>query len=112
MKKNKKNCNVEIGKRLKRIRENMGLSQAQFAEILNITEDQYRRIENGVSGLTVEKIQFLFEKFHIDSNYLINGEEPDQFDLDAYLSACSTEQRDELITRCLEYISRFFKKDM
>ena len=110
MKKEKKNCNVEIGGRLKMIRENMHLSQAQFAEILDVTEDHYLRIENGISGLTIEKIQLLFDKLHIDSNYLINGEKIDRFDLDAYLTTCNKEQRDELVTRCLEYIGRFFKK--
>ena len=53
---------MEIGGRLKMIRENMHLSQAQFAEILDVTEDHYRRIENGISGLTIEKIQLLFDK--------------------------------------------------
>ena len=60
--KEKKNCNVEIGKRLKQIRENMNYSQAGFAEILDVSDDHYRRLESGASGLTVEKLQLLFEK--------------------------------------------------
>ncbi len=43
--KEKKNCNVEIGKRLKQIRENMNYSQAGFAEILDVSDDHYRRLE-------------------------------------------------------------------
>ena len=66
--KEKKNCNVEIGKRLKRIRENMN-----YSEILDVSDDHYRRLESGASGLTVEKLQLLFEKLHVDSNYLVNG---------------------------------------
>lgn len=104
--KEKKNCNVEIGKRLKRIRENMNYSQAEFAEILDVSDDHYRRMESGASGLTVEKLQLLFEKLHVDSNYLVNGQKRDDFDLDAYLASCDREKRDELLTRCLEYIGK------
>ncbi len=104
--KEKKNCNVEIGKRLKQIRENMNYSQAEFAEILDVSDDHYRRLESGASGLTVEKLQLLFEKLHIDSNYLVNGQKKDDFDLDAYLASCDRKKRDELLTRCLEYIGK------
>ena len=76
--KEKKNCNVEIGKRLKRIRENMNYSQAEFAEILDVSDDHYRRLESGASGLTVEKLQLLFEKLHVDSNYLVNGQKKER----------------------------------
>ena len=104
--KEKKNCNVEIGKRLKRIRENMNYSQAGFAEILDVSDDHYRRLESGASGLTVEKLQLLFEKLHVESNYLVNGQKRDDFDLDAYLASFDREKRDELLTRCLEYIGK------
>lgn len=102
----KKYCNVEIGKRLKQIRENLGYSQTEFAEILDVSYDHYRRLEKGVSGLTVEKLQLLFEKLHVDCNYLVNGQRIEDFDIDNYLASCDREERDRLLTRCLEYIGK------
>lgn len=46
----KKDINIQVGARLKRIRENAGYSQAQFAEMLGIGDEHYRKLENGSTG--------------------------------------------------------------
>ncbi len=40
MDRNKKGLNVEIGKRLREVRDNLGYTQFQFAEILGVGEEQ------------------------------------------------------------------------
>lgn len=106
----KKGSNVEIGARLRIIRENLGKSQAEFAEILDVTDDHYRKIENGSTGLTLEKVRVLYEKLNIDPTYLLAGEKMEEFDLDKYLVNCSREQRARLLKRCLEYISAYITR--
>lgn len=106
----KKGSNVEIGMRLRVIRENLGKSQEEFAEILNVTDDHYRKIESGSTGLTLEKIRLLYEKLNIDPTFLLTGEQMEEFDLDKYLVNCSREQRASLLKRCLEYISAYITR--
>lgn len=55
MSREKKRSNVEIGMRLKAIRENLGKSQSEMAEILDVSDDHYRKMESGNSGLTIER---------------------------------------------------------
>lgn len=101
----KKDCNIEIGERLKVIRQNLGKSQAEIAEILNISDEHYRKLESGSTGLTIDKIKLLYEKLNVDPSWLLVGKPMKEFDLDMYLVNCSKEQRNELLRRCLNYIS-------
>lgn len=106
----KKGSNIEIGTRLRVMRENLGKSQAEFAEILDVSDDHYRKLESGSAGLTIEKIRILYKKLNIDPTYLLVGEKMEDFDLDRYLVNCSKEQRDRLLKRCLDYIAGYIIK--
>lgn len=106
----KKNSNVEIGGRLRVIRENLGKSQAEFAEILDISDEHYRKLESGNTGLTIEKVRILYERLNIDPTYLLVGRKMEEFDLDKYLVNCSKEQRDRLLRRCLDYIAGYITR--
>lgn len=106
----KKSANVEIGNRLREIRENINKSQAELAEILDVTDDHYRKLESGTTGLTIEKIRLLYEKLQISPTYLLIGEVQEEFDLDRYLANCNKEQRDKLLKRCLDYIAAYITK--
>ena len=106
----KKGNNVEIGMRLRIIRENLGRSQAELVEILDVSDDHYRKIESGTTGLTLEKVRILYERLHIDPSYLLVGEKMEEFDLDKYLVNCSKEQREHLLKRCLEYMYAYITR--
>lgn len=99
----KKSSNVEIGARLKVIRENLGKSQAEFAEILDVSDEHYRKLESGSTGLTIDKVRILYERLNIDPTYLLTGKKMEAFDFDKYLVNCSKEERDNLLKRCLDY---------
>ncbi len=106
----KKNDNVEIGMRLRAIRMNLGKSQSEFAEILGISDEHYRKLESGSSGLTVDKVKILYEKLNVDPSYLLVGKRSEDFDLDKYLVNCSKEQRDKLFRHCLAYIESYITR--
>ncbi|MGN0431562.1 MAG: helix-turn-helix domain-containing protein [Lachnospiraceae bacterium] len=106
----KKSTNVEIGNRLREIRENLSKSQAELAEILDVSDDHYRKLESGTTSLTIEKVRLLYEKLHVDPTYLLVGRRQEEFDLDKYLANCSKEQRDKLLKRCLDYIAASITK--
>ena len=56
MKAEKKEINIQIGKRLQTARENSGYTQEVFAETLDVGVEHYRKIESGVYGLQPEKM--------------------------------------------------------
>ena len=49
----------EIGAKIRSRRREMGLSQEQLAELLDVTYQQVQRYENGSNRLSVEKIQLI-----------------------------------------------------
>ena len=51
MRTEKKELNIQIGKRLQTVRENSGYTQEAFAEALDIGVEHYRKIEFGMYGL-------------------------------------------------------------
>lgn len=106
----KKYSNIEIGDRLREIRMNLGKSQAGMAEVLDISDDHYRKLESGTAGLTIEKVRVLHDRLNIDPTFLIVGKKMEEFDLDRYLANCTKEERDKLFKRCLEYISAYITK--
>lgn len=108
MGRDKKNINIEVGARLRQIRENKGCSQSEFAAILGIGDEHYRKLENGSTGLTIEKIYILNKECNIDPTYLIVGEKQEEFDFDKYVTNCTKEQRNRLLTRILEYMKKYF----
>lgn len=106
----KKEENVELGRRLHDARENLGYTQAQFAELLSVTDEHYRKIESGVSGLTIEKMKILYYKASIDPTYLVVGEVRQDFDLELFLANCSKEQKNLFLKRVMTYMEKLIIK--
>lgn len=110
MEREKRPENIEVGKRLHDARENLGYTQANFAELLSVTDEHYRKIEAGNTGLTIDKMKTLYYKMNIDPTFLIVGENRMDFDLDTYLANCTRAQRDAFIKRVLAYMAKVMIK--
>ena len=106
MKTEKKEINIQIGKRLLTARENSGYTQEDFAETLDVSVEHYRKIENGIYGLQPEKMLVLYEKYRIEPTYLITGDANHRFDIERFLANCSREERNEFIDRILAYMRK------
>ena len=57
-------------KRLKNIREEKKLTQAQIAELLNMKQQQYSRYENGTNEIPFEYIIKLAKFYDVSIDYL------------------------------------------
>lgn len=110
MKRKKKDLNIEIGKRLHDARDNMGYTQAQFAEMLSITDEHYRKLESGATSVSTDKMKVLHQKVNIDPTYLITGEIKQEFDIDVFMANSSKEQRNQFLKRTLGYIEKLIEK--
>ena len=62
----------QIGQNLKQARKDKGMTQKQVAEILNMTQQQYSRFENGVFELNYYQIIFLCELYDISPSELFS----------------------------------------
>ena len=61
MRTEKKELNIQIGKRLQIARENSGYTQEEFAETLDVGVEHYRKVEFGIYGLQRENMLILYE---------------------------------------------------
>ncbi len=110
MEKSRKEANIQIGRRLREIRNNLGCKQSEFAVLFGVSEEHYRKYESGVTGLSADKMLLLYKEYHIDPTYLITGECIRDFDVEYYIANCSKEQREAFLDRVLEYMSKVIKK--
>ncbi len=65
----------DICKRIKTIRNNLGMNKNEFANFLGITPQYLGSIENGDNCLSVEKIILLSQKTSISTDYILLGKE-------------------------------------
>ncbi len=92
--------NELIGKRLKQIRRQAGLNYTDMAEVLEISEGHYRKLERGVYGLDVKKILMLYTKMDVDPLYLLLGKR--SMDFQYNLEEGKTD-RNALVCELLDY---------
>lgn len=64
---------VECGLRISKLRVELGFTQAQLADKLNISLDYYRSIETGRRGGSIDIIVEIAAVFDISLDYLILG---------------------------------------
>ena len=69
----RKEANIQVGKRLREARNNLGRTQAEIAVSLGVSEEHYRKYESGATGLSADKLLILYHEFDIDPTYLITG---------------------------------------
>lgn len=64
---------IEMGKRLRNVREFLHLSRKQMAEIFDMTQSFYSAIERGVKPLPLRHYETLITKYGISQYYLETG---------------------------------------
>lgn len=91
--------NELIGRRLKHIRQDLGMDYPDMAEVLEISDGHYRKIERGVYGLDVRKLMLLYAKLQVDPLYILTGNPSRGM---KYIPS-SNADRDTLICELLDY---------
>lgn len=65
----------EIGARIKKRRTELGISQEELAEALDVTYQQVQRYENGTNRLNVENIQLIADILSLPVSYFLKSDE-------------------------------------
>lgn len=95
--------NIEIGKRLKEVRENNKFTQEEIAAALSVGEKQYQRYEYGESTLPYDRLNILAKEFDYDIRYIVSGVKQD-VDIYAYVVTLSYEDKVRMFSRMNEYM--------
>lgn len=61
----------EIAKRIKEVRNENGLSQAQFGNILSVSQDTVSLWENGKSLPQIDYVILICKNFNVSADYLL-----------------------------------------
>ncbi len=64
---------IQIGKRLRRHRENMNLTREEFAEKANISPQFLAEIENGKKGMSVDTLYKICKNLSMSADYILFG---------------------------------------
>ncbi len=76
----------EIGNRIRQLRRDQGITQAQMAMKLNISDRHLRRIEAGEKGPSIDILVEIASLFNVSLDYIIMDKQP-QSDLKKKLRA-------------------------
>jgi len=66
-----------VGKRIREIRENMGMTKEKFAKLLGISGQYLGVVEHGKSYLSIEKLKILCDLTNSSSDYILFGKDND-----------------------------------
>ncbi|MEE0899053.1 MAG: helix-turn-helix transcriptional regulator [Acutalibacteraceae bacterium] len=73
---------MEIGERLKELRTQKGLSQAELAKRLNLSKSTISMIEVGSRNPSFEVLELIADYFNVDMAYLLGEENQSRFFMD------------------------------
>ena len=57
--------------RIRSLREDRDLTQAEVAKVIRTTQQQYSKIENGHADISGEKLKLLAEYYNISADYIL-----------------------------------------
>ena len=98
----KKSLNVEVGRRIREIREYQHFTREQLSEKANISTQFLSDIENGYKSMTVLTIINLAKALNISTDYLLLGK----------LSSNESNERDKIIHNLLDSLPEEKKKSI
>jgi transcriptional regulator with XRE-family HTH domain len=103
-----------IGGKLRKLRENLGYTQREFADELYWDVSSYQKIECGKTLLTLDKAVQIHRKYGVDLNFFIADDIPGDEDdiLAQFKTIASDEETERCLIRLLEYFVSILKSDL
>lgn len=99
----KTDLKAEIGKRVHEFRIQNHFTQAQFAELIDISVNFLSEIENGKKGMSQDTICRICSHFHISADHLLFGSIP-QPDTPYKFSETANSLSDEELELVIDYL--------
>lgn len=102
------NDRLETGRRIRGFRTQNNLTQAQFAESLDVSTNFISEIETGKKSISLDTLCRLCSTYHLSADYLLFGSQntpPSRHTLSEFLSSLSTND----IPIVIEYLEAALK---
>lgn len=68
---------TSCGNRIKALRKKNGWTQMEFAEMLEMSHSNLRKLENGYQGISIESLMAMRELFQVSIDFILTGEKSD-----------------------------------
>ncbi len=84
----------EMGKRIRKLRKELGIKAIDMAFMLDMTKSTYSRVENGWTVCSIDRIYRLAQYLNTSVDYLMTGERwsPSVMHIANFLDGCSDKE--------------------
>lgn len=103
--------NGEIGRRLRNVRQMLGIKVKEMADALGLTVGHYRKLERGEHAISLSILIMLNGRYGIDLNYLITGKSREE-DLARDLAGGNPEEVFFLLHRLLDSCEKVYMREI
>ena len=102
---------IEMGKRIKSVRETMGMTKESFAKEIGISAQYLGLLEKGKNTLSIDKLKTLCDYTGLTSDYILFGDETSSI-ISETKKILSKYDEKEIIVGCrmLKNIGLFIKR--
>jgi len=100
---------MQSAHRLRGIRENAGLTQEQFAEVLGISVSAYKKVESGENNISLSSLRNLHREKNVSADYILFGEVQNFEDVCGAVLNCSEKDKLFVLLRLLVYFTEIKK---
>ena len=101
--------NLAIGSRIRKVRNQHGLKQDEFAEKLGVNRHSLSRIESGKQPVPNELLVSLWTVYKVSANYIMNGVEAREYHHDDITRIlANSKEKDARIER-LDYMIKMLR---
>ena len=103
---------IEIGERLRGIRENMHMTREQFSETIDITDSFLGQIERGERSLSVKTLKKVVKYTGVSADYLLFGNQSNNETIKKInnILTVNSETTSDFIYHIVMYSNEFCKK--
>ncbi len=104
---------IQMGKRIRAQREDLGLTREKLAEKLSVSSKFIADIENGVKGISIKKFFALIQILGVSADYLLTGiDDGPREERDAIMETIVEQLRgcNDAQLECMEAIAKYYVK--
>lgn len=92
--------------RIRREREILGLTQDRMAEKLGLSADNYKKIEEGINGMSMQSLRSIRNALDVSYDYLLEGKQESLEQVARHANALSRAEQIALLIRIVSNLSR------
>lgn len=92
--------------RIRREREILGLTQDRMAEKLGLSADNYKKIEEGINGMSMQSLRSIRSALDVSYDYLLDGKQDTLEQIARQVNALSRAEQMALLIRIVSNLSR------